>query len=169
MNPVSRRANAKYVRRSWQDYSSHRARSNTTLHFSWKPELHTDADAVALRERFCVSPPEIAYIGKGMHDACRHHVTSLKAHAAHAERSLRQLAKALRCLPPTTLVVLRTPYYVADNGTDARSRRVCNNASSEPARIKVVRDVMVRLHRSRLFGRALLLDAFAITRAATLT
>jgi hypothetical protein len=163
-------ANARYSRRSWQDYEFHREEGNTTVAFSWKPELHTPSDGVAFRERFCASPPDVIYLGKGLHDACRHHVDSIAAHSAHAERHMLALAQTLRCLPKTALVVLRTPYYVTsedDGPSGGGSRRVCNNATWEPQRVRVVRDVMVKLHRAGAFGTALLLDAFMLTEAAS--
>lgn len=169
-------ANARYSRRSWQDFEHFREESNTTITFSWKPELHTSSDGVAFRKRFCRSPPDIVYIGKGLHDACRHHVSSVEDHVAHAKRHLLELSRSLRCLPATVLVVLRTPYFVTNDDasttgspTAGASRRVCMNATWEPARVRAVRDVMIQLHRAGTFGACtLLLDAFALTEAASL-
>ena len=168
-------ANARHARRSWQDYELVRkgqGRANATFIFSWKPELHTTSDSVAFRTRFCVSPPDVVYLGKGLHDACRHHVDSIDNHTAHARRHLLQLAHTLKCLPSKSLVVLRTPYFVPDDGGDhtkaGASRRVCMNATWEHVRVRAVREVMVRLHESGAFGpNVLLLDAYTLTEAAS--
>ena len=176
MSYSKRVASAQRTRRSWQDFEHRRVRGNVSLLFSWKPELHSDADDVAFGTRFCAarSPPAVVYVGKGLHDACRREGTGAQLRA-HAETRLRQLASLLRCLPPATLLVLRTPYYAASLGRNASraklgatdARRVCVDLPYEAERLRAIRDVMVRLHRDGVFGAtAVLLDAYALTRAA---
>ena len=91
---------------------------------------------------------------------------SIDNHTAHARR---QLAHTLKCLPSKSLVVLRTPYFVPDDGGDhtkaGASRRVCMNATWEHVRVRAVREVMVR---AWAFGpNVLLLDAYTLTEAAS--
>lgn len=170
--PYSKRvALAVYVRHGWEDVEHRSEASATTASFSWKPELFSQADTTAFRARFCaenaaaVPPPDLLYVGKGLHDSCRHNVSSIAAHREHATRRLHQLAEQLRCLPPSTVVVLRTPYFVANSSSAAS--RVCLRAQEEPSRVALVRDVMIEMHRQGVFGpRAVLLDAFTLTRAA---
>ena len=164
-----RLANAAYSRRGWMDYEYVHASSATRLLFSWKPEVISRADEAAFAERFCASPPSLVYIGKGMHTACRHNATSLAALEAHVAAAFGRLAQLLRCLPPSSLVVLKTPYFVS-NGTLGSSNRICKVPQEEPARVATVRNVLCRLFAEGAFGaRALLLDAYAITRAADAT
>jgi hypothetical protein len=152
------------------------AEGNTSVVFSWKPEIHTGADGVAFRTRFCPSPPDVVYLGKGLHDACRHPRGTLDEYVSHAESQLRALAQTLKCLPSKTLVVLRTPYYVKPldhgggqgGGVGGRSEHRCNNATWEHVRVEQLRDLMLKLHRMGVFGgHTLLLDAFALTEAAS--
>ena len=177
MTYSKRVASAQRTRRSWQDYEHRRVPDNVSVHFSWKPELHSDADDVAFATRFCAAaraPPAVIYVGKGLHDACRREGTGAQLRP-HAETQLRRLASLLRCLPPTTLLVLRTPYYAAPLGRNASrtklgatdARRVCVDLPHEAERLRAIRDAMVRLHRDGVFGaHAVLLDAYSLTRAA---
>lgn len=50
--------------------------------------------------------PDLVYMGKGLHDACRSAAANESAFEAEATRKLHALAAALRCLPPTTVVLL---------------------------------------------------------------
>lgn len=93
-------------------------------------------------------------------------MSNVEAHAEHAARRLRMLSVQLSCLPPSSLVILRTPYYVAN--VSGSSSKVCLNVSFEHARVAAVRDVMVSMHRAGEFGaRTLLLDAYELTREAS--
>ena len=164
--PFSKRvAAATYVHRGWQDFVHTQGHTRTRIAFSWKPEAFSRADAAAFSTRFCAAPPSLLYIGKGLHDACRDNATTIDDVAAHAAARFRQLAHLLRCLPPSTLVVLRTPYFVSSKM--GSSNRVCHYPSEEPTRVAAVRDVLRRMHAEQAFGtRALLLDAYAFTHAA---
>jgi hypothetical protein len=54
--------------------------------------------------------------------------------------------------------------------TQGTSNRVCLHQHDEPARVAAVRDVLRTLHAEHAFGaHALLLDAYAVTRAADAT
>ena len=163
---------ADYTRRGWLDYTHRHAGRRATLTFSWKPEILTQADRAAFGTRFCasalaISPPQLVYLGKGLHDACRHNGTDPNAFETWVASRLRGLASLLRCLPSSSVVVLRTPSYVPSRPGLAATR-VCLNQHDEPGRVLIVRDVMLRLHRGGEFGsHALLLDMHALQRAAT--
>ena len=156
-----------YLRQGWLDYTHHHKTQHAQYMFSWKPEIYTRADRMAFAARFCnsTSPPHFVYLGKGLHDACRHNGSDLTEFASLVEERLHALTQVLRCLPPTSIIVLRTPYMVPRPGLSAS--RVCRTSWQEPARVQVVRDTLQQMHRAGSFGsNALLLDMYALTRAA---
>ena len=174
---------------AWSDWIGTRTATKTHVWMSYKPQLWTEADALALSSRFCDTPPNLLVVAKGLHDACftpcglpdygpDHHWRSKTYHrdnctaanyGAWAERQLRTLAKALSCLPPPprTLVLLRTP--LAADPTSRRSRhgaRDCVDVSRQVDWLRETARVMRALHSEGVFGDAMLLDANAITSAA---
>lgn len=137
--PYSQRtARSNQTRRAWQDYVHHRAMSNTTIAFSWKPELFSAADRIAFSTRFCGgnvsggggedAPPDLVYIGKGLHDSCRR-TDSAEEFARYAEQRLIELSEVLRCLPSSTLIVLRTPYRTRHGHPQRGARRMGGGGS----------------------------------------
>ena len=153
------------ARGKWLDFVHRHATSGTTVAFSWKPEFYTVTDAIAFRVRFCASPPDLLYVGKGLHDACRRNTGSLAAHTAHAETQLRKLGGLMSCLPPTSLIVVRTPY--AADGERSLSGAQCDNATAEAQLVASTARVMRRLHAEGALGNhSLLLDAHRFTTAA---
>jgi len=79
MSGSKRAAVAAYLHRGWQDVIHQRVATETTMTFSWKPELWSEADRAAFAQRFCQQPPDLLYLGKGLHDSCRQVVSNVEA------------------------------------------------------------------------------------------
>ena len=74
------------------------------------------------------------------------------------------MAKLLACLPTTTAVILRTPYFADAMGSVGAN---CIDRPGVTRRVSVSRDVMLRMHRQGAFGNStLVVDAYALTQAA---
>ena len=146
---------------TWRDFTLQDGAGQGTggageLHFSWKPEYFSHADETAFATRFCVDPPHVLYIDKGLHDACFvHGGKGVDVLVKIAEDELRRFAQLLRCLPgpPRTLVVIRAPLY-AGAGPPCRS--------PTPELLSATRDAVRRLHAEGVFGPALLLDGYSL-------
>lgn len=168
------------VSRGWADYIYHQQSRGRTVGFSWKPEWQTAADEALLSSRLCagssaggppvariwaLGAPDLLYVTKGLHDAC-----VLNISIAEIQSRIQRFARSLSCLPSSTIIVVRTPYFHPADSSAART--VCHYPIDEVGRrIRAVRDEIWRLHREQAaFGAsALVLDAYALTMAAERT
>jgi hypothetical protein len=124
------------------------------IHFSWKPELFTRSDESLFESRLCRHPPDILYVDKGYHDVC-----FLRPNATTAEHQLRMFGALLRCLPPTSLVIIRAPAYARPGD------RVCDRGlrtTSIPKLLDAMRSLYLQLHAEGAFGPALLIDGYLL-------
>ena len=59
--------------KKWRDSTRLHLKSTVgmqSVSMSYKPQLFSAADAAAFHARFCVTPPHLVVVGKGLHDAC---------------------------------------------------------------------------------------------------
>lgn len=135
--------------------------SDATLEFSWKPEIHTRADELAFSSRFCSRPPDLLLLGKGLHDVAwfsqrssRGILNNASAMEAWVASRYAHFVPLLRCLPDSTVVIVRTPYWGNKHG------------GWEPVMLEATRNATVALHAHGVFGpRALLLDGWVVSAA----
>lgn len=135
----------------WSDFDAHCTALNVTIIFSWKPELVSMADHAAFRTRFCRTPPHVLVLGKGLHD-----VVYRPEWLSNATARTRDLASLTRCLPPSTLTVVRTPYATRRSGKAIL--RVKNRTQLDHVRRRIK-----AVHADGDFGAAALVDAFDLT------
>lgn len=98
----------KSCRYDWVDFEAIHPQSQTTVIFSWKPDLYRDSDAVAFYTRFLSLENAVVLIGKGLHDASFSKSRSnmltdkMKDQIQHLNWIVRKFSK-------TVTVVMRTP------------------------------------------------------------
>ena len=141
----------------WSDFTATCDAYALRIDFSWKPEMHTADDDAAFGTRFCAADApryDLALVGKGLHDAA-FRPAPLPAFVAKLALQVDALGELLRCLPPTTRLLMRTPYW-ADA---ARSNGPLLGAAADLVRAAVA--------GGRFGPRAQLVDAFAFTRNDT--
>ena len=142
-------------RRDWLDFEARHRYTNTAIHFSWKPELYSQADANAFAARWSESgrslPYDLIQVGKGLHDAMFRQ-RGVATHGRYVVAQARKFGQLLGSLPACSLVVIRTPYVVT-NGTERKA-------------VACTRHALARLAEDGGFGkRSVLLDVFALTAA----
>eukprot|EP00977_Amphora_coffeiformis_P028034 scaffold34685_cov183-Amphora_coffeaeformis.AAC.14 len=124
--------------------------------FSWKPDIFAPrADTVGFQTRYCKRRYDVVHIGRGLHDAAFQPMNELTPDRIR-ERFLR-LAELVQCFPPTTLVVLRTPYLSTSSKSGANV--------SEESLIVTISNVLKALVREGAFGsrRSVLMDGHLLT------
>jgi hypothetical protein len=124
--------------------------------FSWKPEIFTTkADVMGFQMRYCKQRYDVVHIGKGLHDAAFKQLDDLTPERLR-ERFLK-LADLVQCFPPTTLVVLRTPYL--------STKRNRNGNCNEEDLIVNMTEVLEELVSQGAFGarRSVLIDGHLLT------
>lgn len=150
----------------WSDFTARCTSLNLSLSFSWKPELYTQADVRAFETRFCLRPPDVLLVGKGLHDAVRRYEPTdltLSEFENTFEAAFRRFATLLRCLPPTTLIVVRTA-----TATDllAATNRLTFKVR-KPIRLTSEHEIVMRLYADGVFRHpSVILDAFQLTNAS---
>lgn len=96
----------KSCRYDWGDFEAVHSQSQTTVIFSWTPDLYRDGDAVAFYTGFFSLENAVVFIGKGLHDATfskRKILTNkMQDQIEHLDRTVRKFSK-------TVTVVMRTP------------------------------------------------------------
>ena len=123
----------------WSDFTATCSSYSLRLDFSWKPEMLTTDDDAAFNTRFC-SPSarkyDVAIIGKGLHDVM-FRPAPLGAFIAQLEPKVVALGALLHCLPQSTLLMVRTPYW-ADN---KHGKTTSMARSSNPALLVAAADI----------------------------
>ena len=157
---ISNAANWKNLFFGWSDFTATCSSYSLRLDFSWKPEMHTADDDAAFNTRFCASSAQqydIAIIGKGLHDVM-FRPAPLGAFVARLVSEVAALGALVQCLPQSTSLMVRTPYWV-DDDLGKRPRR------STTGLLVATADIVRAAVASGRFGRrAQLIDAFALTR-----
>jgi len=122
--------------------------------FSWKPEIFASlADTTGFQTRYCKRHYDVVHIGKGLHDAAFKSAKDLTPVAI--EERFEKLAALVKCLPESTLVVLRTPY---------RSKNAMEEGFNQ-----ITTAVLRKLVSSGSFGaqRSVLIDGNLLTSATS--
>jgi len=129
-----------------------RSANGITYEFSWKPDIFApEADPDGFNHRYC--PPnrryDMVYIGRGLHDATFQREELNNRH--FLDERFMKLGRLLECFPETTLVVVRTPYFTAN---EREGKHVLN-----------IKESIFDLARNGVFGinRTLIIDGHLLT------
>ena len=116
------RSHKKSCHYSWVDFEAIHTRSQTTVIFSWKPNLYSDSDAVAFYTRFLGLKNAVVFIGKGLHDA---KFSKPRKFTSRMQDQIKHLNWIVQKFSKSVTVVMRTPL---------RSRKDSENAVIEDIR-----------------------------------
>jgi len=97
-------SNSKKCRFDWVDFEAFHNISNTRIIFSWKPQLYSDSDAVAIYTRFIKMKNAVIFIGKGLHDAAFNNNKILNNY------NIKHLFGVSKEFHHTNRIIMRTPY-----------------------------------------------------------
>ena len=140
----------------------------TSLFFSWKPELSDEHDNASITH-LCAQPPEMLILSKGLHEAAFRpfaHSSQksvpieelIGAYEESTASQIRRLGLLLRCLPVTTCIIWKTASLATRTPREAPLEALINRAARHELEVA-----------QALGASSYVLDSFELTSRANTT